>query len=81
MGMTRHERRNLTERQQISAQLLALIRSPSVLLTVDGAQQLLRLQRDACQRILKRLVDAGVLREIQRGVYTPTPLISAMPMP
>lgn len=76
-----NERRNLMQRQQTSAQLLALIRSPSVLLTVEGAQQLLRLHREACQRILKRLVDAGVLREIQRGVYTPTPLITAMPTP
>jgi predicted transcriptional regulator of viral defense system len=75
------ERRNLTQRQQISAQLWALITSPSVLLTVDGAQEFLRLQRDACQRILRRLVDAGVLREIQRGVYTPTALVSGLPRP
>jgi len=79
--MRREERRNLMQRQQTSAQLLALLRSPSMLLTVDRAQQLLRLHRDACQRILRRLVDAGVLREIQRGFYTPTPLMTAMPTP
>lgn len=39
------------------------------------------LHRDACQRILRRLLEAGVLREIQRGVYTPTALISGLPTP
>jgi hypothetical protein len=39
------------------------------------------LHRDACQRILRRLLEAGVLREIQRGVYTPTTLISGLPTP
>jgi predicted transcriptional regulator of viral defense system len=81
--MTAHrpDRRNFTRRQAISAQLRAVLSSPSLLLTVDEMQRLLRLQRDACQRILRRLLEAGVLREIQRGVYTPTPLISGLPTP
>jgi predicted transcriptional regulator of viral defense system len=75
------DRRNLTRRGAISAQLRAVLSSPSLLLTVDETQRLLRLHRDACQRILHRLLEAGVLREIQRGVYTPTTLISGLPTP
>jgi Fic family protein len=81
--MTRQQpdRRNLKQRQAISARVRGLLSSPSVLLTVDEAQRLLQLQREACQRILRRLLEAGVLREIQRGVYTPTALISGLPTP
>lgn len=75
------DRRDLKQRQAISTQVRALLSSPSVLLTVDEAQRLLQLQREACQRILRRLLEAGVLREIQRGVYTPTALISGLPTP
>jgi hypothetical protein len=81
MTERRPDRRNLTRRGAISAQLRAVLSSPSLLLTVDETQRLLRLHRDACQRILRRLLEAGVLREIQRGVYTPTTLISGLPTP
>ena len=74
------DRRDLKQRQAM-IQVRALLSSPSVLLTVDEAQRLLQLQREACQRILRRLLEAGVLREIQRGVYTPTALISGLPTP
>lgn len=74
------ERRNITQRQRISAQIRAAL-TPSILLTVDETQKLLRLQKEACQRILRRLVESGVLREIQRGVYTPTALLSGLPTP
>jgi predicted transcriptional regulator of viral defense system len=81
--MTRQQpdRRDLKQRQATSARVRGLLSSPSVLLTVDEAQRLLQLQREACQRILRRLLEAGVLREIQRGVYTPTALISGLPTP
>jgi predicted transcriptional regulator of viral defense system len=81
MTERRPDRRNLTRRGAVSAQLRAVLSSPSLLLTVDETQRLLRLHRDACQRILRRLLEAGVLREIQRGVYTPTTLISGLPTP
>jgi predicted transcriptional regulator of viral defense system len=81
MSERRPERRNVPRRQAVSAQLRAVLSSPSLLLTVDEAQRLLRLHRDACQRILRRLLEAGVLREIQRGVYTPANLISGLPTP
>jgi predicted transcriptional regulator of viral defense system len=65
----------------VAAELHEALSSPSILLTLDEAQRILRLHRDACQRILRRLLEAGVLREIQRGVYTPTTLISGLPTP
>lgn len=74
------ERRNIAQRQRISAQIRAAL-TPSILLTVDETQRLLRLHKEACQRILRRLAESGVLREIQRGVYTPTALLSGLPMP
>jgi predicted transcriptional regulator of viral defense system len=81
MNARQPDRRNVTRRQAVSAQLRAVLSSPSILLSVDEAQRLLQLHRDACQRILRRLLEAGVLREIQRGVYTPTYLISGLPTP
>ena len=74
------ERRNSTQRQRISAQIRAAL-TPSILLTVEETQRLLKLHKEACQRILRRLVESGVLREIQRGVYTPTALLSGLPTP
>jgi predicted transcriptional regulator of viral defense system len=81
MNARQPDRRNVTRRQAVYVQLRAVLSSPSLLLTVDEAQRLLQLRRDACQRILRKLLDAGVLREIQRGVYTPTHLISGLPTP
>lgn len=75
------DRRDVTRRRAVYVQLRAVLSSPSLLLTVDEAQRLLQLHREACQRILRRLLEAGVLREIQRGVYTPTHLISGLPTP
>lgn len=75
------DRRNAARRQAVSTQLRVMLSSPSVLVTVDETQRLLRLHRDACQRILRRLLDGGVLREVGRGVYTPTSLISGLPRP
>ena len=81
MNARQPDRRNATRRQAVSVQLRAVLSSPSLLLTVDEAQRLLQLHRDACQRILRRLLEAGVLKEIQRGVFTPTQLISGLPTP
>jgi len=58
-----------------------MLSSPSLLLTVGEAQRLLGIARDAAERILGHLEDSGVLRQLQRGVYTPGPLISGMPRP
>jgi len=81
MNARQPDRRDITRRQMVAARLHEALSSPSILLTVDEAQRILRLHRDACQRMLRRLLEAGVLREIQRGVYTPTTLMSGLPTP
>ena len=48
--------------------------NPSVTLSVANLQEWLCLPSDVARRILRRLVDAGVVREIQRGVWVPEPL-------
>jgi predicted transcriptional regulator of viral defense system len=60
---------------------MAALSSPSLVLTVDEAQRLLGLAREACERILKRLENNGVLQQLRRGEYAPGPLISGMPRP
>jgi predicted transcriptional regulator of viral defense system len=52
---------------------------PSIVLTVDEAQRLLGLAREASERILKRLEANGVLQQLRRGEFVPGPLISGMP--
>ena len=73
------ERRDLRSRTAISARLTAALSNPSIVLTVDKAQELLGLAAEACDRILRRLESNGVLQQLQRGVYAPGPLISGMP--
>jgi predicted transcriptional regulator of viral defense system len=81
MPRTSAERRDVTRREEISVRLRAALSSRSLLLTVEEVQRLLSLHREACQRILRHLEEGGVLREIQRGVYAPTPLVSGMSTP
>ena len=60
------------------ARLTSMLSSPSLLLTVEETQRLLGLAREACERILTRLEANGVLQQLQRGLYTPGPLITGM---
>ena len=74
MGRQQPDRRDLKQRQAIATQVRALLSSPSVLLTVDEAQRLLHLQREACQRILRRLLEAGcTLRDPARRIHADRP--------
>ena len=73
------ERRDIRARTAISARLTAALSNPSIVLTVEKAQELLGVARDASERILRRLETNGVLQQLQRGVYAPGPLISGMP--
>jgi predicted transcriptional regulator of viral defense system len=58
---------------------MAALSSPSLVLTVNEAQRLLGLAKDACERILKRLESNGVLQQLRRGEYAPGSLISGIP--
>ena len=72
------ERRDMSARDLISARLRSILSSPSVLLTVREVERLLGLTGEACERILRHLETNGVVQQVQRGVYTPTPLISGI---
>ena len=66
-------------RAAISAKLMSVLSSPSVLLSVSEAQRLLGLAQEACERILRRLEKNGVLQQLQRDVYAPGHLINGIP--
>jgi predicted transcriptional regulator of viral defense system len=75
------ERRDPLRREVVSTRLRAMLSAPSLLLTARDVENVLGLVRSSCERILHHLEENGVLREVQRGVYAPTPLISGIPRP
>ena len=63
-------RRDKTRRAQIVRCVLdSLVQNPSLMLNVTTLQQWLQLPEDAAERILQRLVDSGLMREVRRGVW------------
>ena len=72
------ERRDRNKRAAITAALISML-SPSVVLSVNDARQVLGVPLDASQRILSRLEKDGILQQLQRGLYAAGPLISGMP--
>ena len=68
--MARKERRNVHERSVKLQRFVNLtLENPSVTLRVETLGAWLNVQLDAAQRILSRMVSAGLLREVQRGVF------------
>ena len=68
--MVRKERRNVHERSVKLQRVVNLtLENPSVTLRVETLGAWLNVQLDAAQRILSRMVSAGLLREVQRGVF------------
>jgi hypothetical protein len=64
------ERRNVPERSAKLQRVVNLtLENPSVALRVETLGAWLNVQLDAAQRILSRMVSAGLLREVQRGVF------------
>ena len=47
-----------------------IVQNPSVTLTVNSLQSWLGVPFEAAQRILSRLASSGLVREVQRGVWT-----------
>ena len=71
----RDERRNVRARAALVHKLTSgIVDNPSVTLTVATLQTWLGIPGDAAQRILGRLVSSGLVREIQKGVWTPAGL-------
>ena len=68
--MARTERRNLPERSaKIRRAVDVVLDNPSVTLRVETLGAWLNVRLDAAQRILSGMVSAGLLREVQRGVF------------
>jgi hypothetical protein len=64
------ERRDKTRRAEVvRAVINRVVQNPSVTLTVDTLQQWLQVPVDAAERILRRLVDSGLMREVRRGEW------------
>jgi hypothetical protein len=69
-GKARNERRNLYERSaKLQRALNVVLDNPSVTLRVETLGAWLNVRLDAAQRILSRMVSAGLLREVQHGVF------------
>ena len=69
------ERRNIRERSLVTRRLIqGLTANPSLTLTVERLQIWLTVPHTAAQRILRNLTSSGLVREIQSGVWVPSPL-------
>jgi hypothetical protein len=67
---TRRERRNLTERSaKLQRVVNVVLENPSVTLRVETLGAWLNVKLDAAERILSRMVSAGLLCELQRGLF------------
>jgi Fic family protein len=74
--MAKTERRNLRERSSVTRRLInGLMENPSLTLTVDTLEAWLNVPQSAAQRILRNLASSGVVREIQSGVWVPSPTL------
>jgi hypothetical protein len=65
------ERRDLRRRAAIVQRIIdGVVQNPSVTLTANTLEQWLGVPGEAAQRILGRLGSSGLMREIQKGVWT-----------
>ena len=65
------ERRDLRRRAAIVQRIIdGVVQNPSVTLTANTLEQWLGVPDDAAQRILGRLGSSGLMREIDKGVWT-----------
>jgi hypothetical protein len=70
-GVMREERRNIRARAAVVQRVIDnIVQNPSVTLSVNTMQAWLGVPLDAAQRILQRLASSGLVREVQRGVWT-----------
>lgn len=71
----RDDRRNIRQRAALVQRLTSgIVENPSVTLTIATLQAWLGIPGDAAQRTLGRLVSSGLVREVQRGMWTPAGL-------
>jgi Mn-dependent DtxR family transcriptional regulator len=64
------ERRDLSRRAELVRWVVnEIVQNPGVKVTTAMIEQWLHVSADVAYRIVQRLVEAGLLREIQRGVW------------
>ena len=64
------DRRNVKRRAQLLQRVIAeVVQGSLTTLTLDSLELRLGLARDAAERIIRRLVSAGVLQEVRRGMW------------
>ena len=69
------ERRDIRKRAAVVQRVIdGIVQNPSVTLTVNTLQQWLGVPADAARRILDRLASSGLVKELQKGVWTRGPL-------
>jgi hypothetical protein len=74
----KRERRNAARRALVLQYVInSVLENPSVTLTTDILQQWVQVPMSAAERILQRLASSGLLREVQRGVWTPAKMPGA----
>ena len=67
------ERRNLTKRAEVFQRILRhVVENPAANFTFQAFQDLLAVPEAAARRILQVLVRAGLVAEVQRGVWART---------
>jgi hypothetical protein len=65
------ERRDLKHRAAVVQRVIdGIVQNPSVTLTACTLQQWLGVPADAAGRILDRLASSGLVKELQKGVWT-----------
>jgi DNA-binding GntR family transcriptional regulator len=78
--MAKKERRNSKVRSALLQSIVnGVLQNPSVTLSVETLQAWVGLSSDAAERILMRLADSGLVREIKEGVFVRGTLPGAAP--
>ena len=64
------ERRDLARRAELVRWVVReIVQNHGIQVTTELVEHWLHVSNDAAQRIVERLVEAGLLREVRRGVY------------
>jgi DNA-binding IscR family transcriptional regulator len=67
------ERRNIARRAELVRWVVnEIVQNPGVQLSVSMLAEWLHVPADVAERILDRLVDAGLVREVRHGVWART---------
>jgi predicted transcriptional regulator len=67
------DRRDVARRSELVRSIVAgVVRNPYAVITRDSLQNWLQIPRTVAERILDRLVSAGLVREVASGVWART---------